>query len=205
MQNRMSYSLIFIIGSLLTLTACDDKSPLEEVETAKESISVQMEDGVPAAKRLRDVVGHVNHTHFSHDDHSKEVTLSDDAKPYIGRYLIKVDCTDKIVNCEGGSADIILNLLADGTAHRTIIHLGKITYASNLQYSEDKWFFDSKTKEVVLERANGVTFFFNTDHPNQLIMNAKKVISGTEKNRKYFANGYPKPLRNYVLTKEDDK
>lgn len=197
MLNHILYGSCFIMGSLL-LTGCGDKSPLDDTMSNKQHSST-LEDETPAAKTLSDVIGQISHTISSPHEIVTKFDMTQDALPFVGRYQTKIDCQDKIVNCEEGQSDIVLNLLPDGTAHRTIIHLGKITYASNLQYSQDRWFYDPKVHEIVIERANGVKYFFNTQHKNQLILDASKVIAI---NKGFFEQGHPEPMGNYVLHKE---
>lgn len=182
------------------MSACDNKMPIENslAKNQEEAHSTE-NDYFISAKKLRDIAGQVN---IPQNEQKEVGHIPENAKPYVGRYQTKINCTDKIVYCENGSADIVLNLLPDGTAYRAIIHLGKVTFASNLQYRKDKWFYDENTHEIILERSNGVKFFYNVDSSGQLILNAKKVINGTEINRKFFESGNPEPLRDYVLKKE---
>ena len=198
MLNRILYGSCLIMGCVLLLTACDDKSPLGDA-TSKKQHSSAFEDEAPAAKTLSDVIGQISHTISSQHEIVTKSDMAKDALPFVGRYQTKIACQDKIINCEEGQSDIVLNLLPDGTAHRTIIHLGKITYASNLQYSQDKWFYDPKLHEIVVERGNGLKYFFNTQHKDQLILDASKVIAI---NKAFFEQGHPEPMGNYVLHKE---
>ena len=127
--------------------------------------------------------------------------ISQNAQQYVGRYFTQVECTDPFVQCPEGTADFILNLLSDGTAHRTIIHLGKVTFASKLQYRQDRWSYDATAHQIILHRASGVEFFYDLDAENNLVMDLEKIRSATETNRRYFAEGNPFPSRAYTLVK----
>lgn len=200
--NRVPYGLCLLLSNLLILIACNDQSPLDDSMKSKgNSVSLEEDRDVQSAKKLSDVIGGISHTMTPHHETTVKTTISKEAMPFVGRYQTKIACSDKIVHCNNGKTDIILNLLADGTAHRTIIHLGQITHAENVQYSKDKWTYDPKNHEIVLERGNQVKYFFNTDHKDQLILNASKVISAKE-NQAFFKKGNPKPMHNYVLNKD---
>jgi len=202
--NHVLYKSYFVICCCLGLIACDSKSPLEEpVSTTYNDAIVSREgdgDVFPATK-LRDAVSQMSHA-INTNDKLMEVNVTDEALPFVGRYKTNIDCMDKIINCDGGQANVILNLLPDGTAHSSIIHLGQISYSPNLQYARDLWYFDPEENEIVLERSSGVTFFFKADQSNKLIMDSHKVKYSTPQNREFFDRGNPEPARDYVLIKE---
>lgn len=183
--------------SALFISACDTKAPVEVPINQEELHSEK--DSSPAQK-LIDVAGQAA---IPQDEAETQINIPEIAKPYVGRYRTKVNCSDKIVYCDKGSADVILNLLPNGTAHRAIIHLGKVTFSSNELYRQDYWFYDEKNNEIVVERDNGVQLFFEVDPTGKLIMNATKVLTATERNRKFYeSRENPKPIENYVLIKE---
>lgn len=59
------------------------------------------------------------------------------ARNFIGRYHANIPCEDDFVACEKGTAEFILNLLPDGTVHRSIIHYGKIFADRNATAGSD--------------------------------------------------------------------
>ncbi|WP_407306270.1 hypothetical protein [Acinetobacter sp.] len=128
--------------------------------------------------------------------------IAENAKPYVGRYQIAISCTDPIVKCKQGSADLVINLLADGTAYRSIIHLGKITFASNSYQRQDYWSYDSIHHQVIVHRLNGVDFFYNIDQDQNLVMELDKIAHASALNEQYFAEGNPFPRQPYCLVKE---
>lgn len=67
------------------------------------------------------------------EERKTPLALSKNAMPYVGRYRVDISCSDPYVGCERGTANFILNLLADGTAHRSIVHMGKIMFNSSHQ------------------------------------------------------------------------
>ena len=201
MQSHVLYKSCFIIFGLWSIISCDSKSPLEEPLSNNNETTAIQNGEIFEATKLRDAVGQMNH--FAYNDQELiETNVAEEAVPFIGRYKTKIDCVDEIIQCDEGMANVILNLLPDGTAHSSIIHLGQITYNPNLQYEQDIWYFDAEKQEIVLERNGGVTFFFKADQPNQLILDAEKVKIATEINREFFASGNPEPAHDYVFNKE---
>lgn len=128
--------------------------------------------------------------------------IPENAKPYVGRYQIAISCTDPIVKCKQGSADLVINLLADGTAYRSIIHLGKITFTSNRYQRQNYWSYDSTHHQVIVHRMSGVDFFYNIDQDQNLVMDLDKIAHASALNEQYFAEGNPFPQQAYCLVKE---
>lgn len=129
------------------------------------------------------------------------IVLSAQEKQYVGRYQTVIDCEDQFVSCNQGTADFMLHLLEDGTAHRSVIHSGKITFHSAEQHRQDQWSYDSTRHQIILQRANGVKFFYDIPHEGQLQMNLEKTAHATVKNRAYFTAGYALPAKAYTLVK----
>lgn len=123
------------------------------------------------------------------------------ALPYIGRYKVVMSCEDRFAHCEQGTADFMISLLDDGTAHRSIIHLGRITFDSENKYRKDAWSYDADTHQIILHRASGVEFFYDIDVEGNIIMDLDKIAHATETNRKYFEQGHPLPMQAYKLIK----
>lgn len=194
MLKQILYPLCLIILSLLTLTACD-----HQVTTAT-AVDHDIEQEASSANKLIDIAGRAN---IQQDEEGGVTQIAEQAKPYVGRYHTQISCRDKIVYCDEGNADLILNLLPNGMAYRAIIYFGEVSLLSNKQYRQDRWFYDEQQHEVVVERDNGMQLFFDIDTSGRLILNAEKVLTATAINRNYFAQpDHPKPKRNYILVKE---
>lgn len=129
--------------------------------------------------------------------------VPEDALPYVGRYQVVMSCEDRFAYCKQGTADFMISLLEDGTAYRSIIHLGRITFDTENQYRQDAWSYDKQNHQIILHRASGVEFFYDIDAEGHIIMDLDKIASATETNRKYFAQGHPLPMYAYKLEKID--
>lgn len=187
---------------MLALTACDHARQVES-PVSDEHVTLKSEkekNNNAEGKRLTEVAGQA--TIPTVEQKKVENIIPKIAEPFVGRYKTIVSCDDPIVFCKEGTADFILNLLPDGTAHRTITYLGKITFASDKQYRQDRWLYDEKSHEIILSRASGVEFFYNIDQDKKLTMNLTKIANATETNRQFFAEGNPFPQKAYVLTPE---
>ncbi len=133
-------------------------------------------------------------------DQSRSVGLvAQEAFPYVGRYIAKIDCEDAFVGCENGEADFIIGLLPNGIAHRMIKHRGSITFTSNQQYRQDRWSYDPNVHQIILHRASGVDFFYDINSQKNIVMDLDKIANVTEANQQYFAEGNPMPMKAYVL------
>ena len=192
---------------VLGLTGCDFKTHIEfpKKEETKNTFDMSQDENEPVeGRKLIDIAGQAIAPESNDIDHAS-ILVSEDARRYVGRYKVKVSCTDPIVYCEKGTADFILNLLEDGTAHRTITYLGTITYASAQQYRQDTWTLDEDNHQIVLHRASGVEFFYDIDKNKNLVMNLDRIANGTEVNRVYFQEGNPFPHEAYVLKPDEQK
>ena len=183
---------------MLCLTACDlntnVQSPVVEDKSSsakKEHITEELK-----AKKLTDVAGQAVVPVMQESEKS---FVPSEAQSYIGRYKVTISCDDAFVSCNEGTAEFIINLLEDGSAHRTIIHLGTITYASVKQYNKDRWSYDEKAHQIILHRASGVQFFYNIRSDKSLKMDLNKIANATEVNQKYFREGGALPQKAYVL------
>lgn len=190
---------------VFVLTACDIKSHIDFSKTeTKESKKTEMvvSEGYSAGEqghKLTDVAGQVIMPAIEADTSS---VVPENARKFIGRYSVTVSCDDPIVFCEQGSAQLIVSLLNNGTAHRTIIHSGKVTYTSD-HYRKAHWFFDEKNNQIVLERANGMRFYFNIDRNKNLLLDVAHLLDGTETNKKFYERGYPLPQKAYIMVREN--
>ena len=182
---------VFVVA--LGLAACDDKPLLDERLLQSQHYSEERSNSLSKA---------AGHTGLElQKDHQAIFPVTDAAKSYIGRYTVRVDCSDRFARCNDGQADFILTLLEDGTARRSIIHTGNVSFEDNWHYRKDSWFYDELHHQIVLHRESGVEFFYNVTHERNLIMDLNKIINGTRLNREYFAAGNPTPTKAYVLKK----
>ncbi|CAB1218930.1 hypothetical protein [Acinetobacter bouvetii] len=195
---KADYHQCIFVVLIAGLTGC--QQPVED------SVAKQMDTTTSAAaatqgKKLTDVAGQATIPVQQTESKIKK-TIPKIAEPYIGRYQTTISCDDPFVNCKGGSSDFVVNLLEDGTAHRTMIHSGQITYTSNMYYHQDRWSYDPVYHQVILHRSSGVDFFYDVDKQSNLVMNLDKTAYATEINKQYFAEGNPFPKQAYRLKKE---
>lgn len=196
---RSQASVLFIM-SMAIISACHDSTTIQNVDSkntqADHQPAVQMDQG----KKLTEVAGKATLPRV--DPHRPAANqIPEHAKKYIGRYQVEMNCSDPFVECDAGMSEYILNLLADGSAHRIFIHLGKVTYANNNQYRHDSWYFDEKANQIVLHRGTGVEFYYDVSKDQKLTMNIDKIATANEINRAYFAAGNPLPAQRYSLKK----
>lgn len=128
--------------------------------------------------------------------------LNKNAMPYVGRYRIDISCSDPYVGCERGTANFILNLLADGTAHRSIVHMGKIMFNSSHQYYQDRWSYDEINHQIVVQRQNGIKFYYRIQPDLSLKMDLEKIAHADPLNQAFFGGAHPLPQQEYILKKK---
>ena len=206
MVNLYKYSLCTFYGvlSLMTLsmmTGCDHSNSFEEIDQHAEAFHADQHNNInPEGINLNEVAGKA--TAPAHIENvTKTLKLSEAAQKLVGRYRVVISCEDKFVYCEQGSAEFILNLLPDGTAHRIFVHMGKVTFSSGQHYRKDAWVYDHHLNQVILIRGNGVQFYYDIDQQGNLVMNLNKIASFTPENRQYFIHGNPFPQFAYTLKK----
>jgi hypothetical protein len=196
---KADYQLCILIAVSAALIGCH-KPPEDSVAKqikAETSAKVASEQ----AKSLTQVAGQATVPVEKAEPVLKN-TMPQNAQPYIGRYQITISCKDPFVKCDQGTSDFVINLLADGTAHRTLIHLGQITFDSNFHYQQDRWSYDAQHHQVILHRSNGVEFFYDIDKDENLVMDLDKIAHASALNQQYFAEGNPFPQQAYRLLKE---
>jgi hypothetical protein len=187
-----------VLITALFLSACEKKSSVDEkiftseTEDIENSVKEQSHSLSKVADRggVEIVTDEISHFH-----------LSEAAKAYVGRYTVRMDCSDRFARCTEGQADLIVTLLEDGTARRSIVHTGNVSFDANWYYRKDYWSYDEINHQIVLHRDTGVEFFYNISKEHHLIMDLEKILYGTELNREYFAQSNPPPAKAYVLKK----
>ena len=187
--------------TIFNMVGCHQASSIDELER----YDLEMRGNVPASsvdgRVLTDVAGKPVVPVL--EEHSASHIVDKVAQPFVGRYYVSVSCDDPMVSCDSGTADFILNLLPDGTAHRTIIHLGTITFESHKQYRQDTWSYQPELNQITLHRATGVEFYYNVTDQDTIVMNREKIRNFTEKNIEYFNQGGAFPLQDYRLVKKN--
>lgn len=197
-----NFAIVFSVVGLSLITGCDHTNSFEDLERQSNEFRNAQHEQAGEGRKLAEVAGKA--TLPSHEQNStKKLQLSERAQQLVGRYRVVVDCADPFVHCDRGSAEFILNLLPDGTAHRIFIHMGKVTYNSNNHYRRDTWAYDHGLDEVILIRGSGVQFYYDIDQQGNLMMNLDKIANFTPENRQYFSEGHPFPKLAYKLSRVD--
>lgn len=176
-----------------SLSKVEQASPSPRVNTAKSLTEVAGQATLPVASELKDV-----------DQHTEQLPTK--AESFVGRYYTQISCEDRFVHCAKGNAEFIVNLLPDGTAHRNIIYMGKMTYENNeikpnRAYQKNTWVYDEVNHQIIINRIEGVQFFYKIDANNNLVMDLDKILNSSESNKLYFNQSNPAPEKAYVLKK----
>lgn len=202
-KKRINRSVVLFASLLMLfeLTACNQSSSIEELE--KYDAEMQRQNGTSNqdARALTDIAGKA--TAPAAEKTLTHSAVNQQAIPFVGRYYASISCADPLVSCDSGSADFILNLLPDGTAHRTIVYLGAITFASDQQYRQDTWSYQPELHQITLHRASGVEFFYTVKDNKAMVMNREKIRTFTQTNIDFFEQGGAFPLEDYVLKRID--
>lgn len=133
--------------------------------------------------------------------------ISDQSMLYVGRYHTEISCEDKFAHCEKGSAEFIINLLPNGTAHRTFVYRGRVSNDShediiNRNYKKNTWRYDAEHHQIVIQRVEGIQFFYTIDDQQNLVIDRDQILNASEINKRYFSGaGHHAPEENYVMTK----
>ncbi len=206
MFRNANYGYCVLVAMFTALVGCNkslEDSVAEQIQPATEATDLAVSN--IEGKKLTEVAGQATLPVATKAIEETPHTIPQSAEPYVGRYQTVIRCDDPFVACEKGTADFIVNLLADGTAHRSIIHLGQITFASDVQYHQDHWSYDLEHHQIILHRGNGVEFFYHIDPDQNLVMDLAKISNQTKRNRQYFAQGNAFPKYAYRLVKEPVK
>lgn len=202
-EKPIQRSALFLASCLvlIELAGCSQSTSTEALEKYDAEMQRQRNVSNEEGRTLTDIAGKA--TAPALEKTLSKASIDPQAVPYVGRYYASISCEDPLVSCESGHADFILNLLPDGTAHRTIIHLGTITFESHKQYRQDTWSYQPELKQITLHRASGVEFFYTMQDTNTMVLNREKVRNFTQTNIDFFAQGGAFPLENYVLKRAD--
>lgn len=124
---------------------------------------------------------------------------------YIGRYHTEMSCQDSLLHCEDGDVDYILNLLPDGSAHRSIVHLGRVYSVKNgvvKTYRKDSWSYDAAHNEIIVHLIEGADLIYQLDLHQDLVLALDKTLTVDKNNNNFFENRYPAPSYAYHLKKD---
>jgi len=215
--SKMNIFSLLSMSTCLILSACDVSKPPDlqqgkgivdhknhRYSENEKYITAEVDEG----KKLTDIAGQAilpASATIKNLDH--DVTISHQAEEFVGRYHAEISCEDPFVLCDHGKAEFIINLLPDGTAHRTIAYMGKMTYenreiSSNRSYQKNTWSYDPDQKEIIVNRGDGSQFFYTVNADHNLVINLNKILNSSEMNKKYFSDkNNPAPENAYVLKK----
>lgn len=177
--------------------------PLQDI--SKTIVKSYQDEG----RSLTDVAGQATLPNVVKQDHQDEIKIVKEALSYVGRYHTSMSCKDAFASCDEGSTEFIINLLADGSAHRSFVHLGNVTYenrvtSANQYYPKSTWFYDKAAHEIVVHRETSVKFYYKINEQNNLIMDLDRTLNLNQPNNKYFSKENPLPAQAYVLKKYSD-
>ena len=204
--------ILYVICSVsLLLVACHNTDSMVEIESAQSTQldhdpeqeltqnaaqhteqDVAQDNQQDAGHKLTDLAGKATMP-VNMQDRGTHSALDQNALPYVGRYRVDISCSDPYVECERGTANFILNLLADGTAHRSIVHMGKITFNSSHQYYQDRWSYDEINHQIVVQRQNGIKFYYKIQPDLSLKMDLEKIAHADPLNQAFFGGAHPLP------------
>lgn len=195
--------LIYLSMLGINLSACDMGHSTSEPSNSQihplQVAATQTDTG----KKLSAVAGQATLPEAQHQP-SNKLELSEEALRYVGRYHTQMSCEDSSIVCDQSHAEYILTLLADGTAHQTMVGLGRLASESSIKaknsYRQDHWDFDKHQHEIVIALQEGVDVYYQIEADHELKLNlARTMDSNRGENRQYFDQGYPLPKHEYVL------
>lgn len=195
---KIMFYVIYATSPLLV--ACSNADPMAEID-AIQSTQLENQNAKESGHKLTDLAGKAAMP-VNLEETKVSSVLNKNAVPYIGRYRVEINCSDPYIGCEQGTANFILNLLADGTAHRSIVHMGKITFNSSHQYQQDHWLYDAINHQIIVQRESGVKFYYWIQPDQNLKMDLNKIAHADPLNQAFFEEGNPLPQQSYVLEKK---
>ena len=200
------------LGLSLGLIACDTgQSPHEQLMSSEavHSDEEKTPQATPSSegRKLSDVAGQANLPRQRISSDSGATRLSEYEQQFVGRYHTKMSCEDSLTDCEHGNSEYILNLLPDGTAHRMIVHYGKV-YAENTSQQSSRynraatWIVNRELNEVVVYPKDSYPIFYRIESNQRLVMNVEKILSVAENSPAVLNPPLFVPSQDYVLLKD---
>lgn len=210
----LGISICTVLGACDSSKSNDKQQGASDTQNSSSELALQptpQRANASEGKKLTDLAGQATlpaMAEMKGQDQQSDV-VSTKAEAFVGRYHVQMSCEDPFAKCEKGSAEFIINLLPDGTAHRTFVYMGKMTYENNdikpnRGYQKNTWVYDEVNHEIVINRIEGIQFYYNVDAQNDLVMDIDKIVNGTEENRLYFSQHHTAPTKAYVLKKFDN-
>lgn len=206
--NFQSYlAKIITVGICSFLTACDfPKQSADQIAANSTNLGELKQDAQQEGKRLTEVAGRTALPHAQSSESAAQEIVSTQSRPYVGRYHVIVDCREKFALCAQGKAEFMINLLKDGTSHRTLIYLGKMSYEKKSNqatrvYQQNTWRFNPQTRQIEIRRIEGVYFYYNVNKNGDLVIDLKNIYSNNEIENGRFIDGTYVPTQEYVLKK----
>ena len=196
-----SVALALTFSGFVLISGCDRSASFDDLEKQTEVFKAEQHTTMEGqGRKLTDIAGRAT-LPPPEKNSLKKLKLSAQAQQLVGRYRVVIHCDDPFAQCDQGNAEFVLNLLPNGSAHRTFIHMGKVTYSSDNRYHKDIWVYDRHLNQVILIRGSGVQFYYDINAEHNLVMNLEKIANFTPENRQFFIDGNPFPQHAYVLKK----
>lgn len=206
------------LSACVLLGACDSSTQSKEnafnqsTSNAITAVSTTDDQQVEQAKSLTQVAGRTASPHISEQEINSKVqkNIPKNAEKFVGRYHVIVDCHEKFSLCEQGKAEFVINLLKDGTSHRTIIFLGKMGYEKNANSSnrisqENTWKYNAETHQIEVDRGEGVKFYYGVNGKGDLVIDLDHIYADNKIENGQFVDGSSVPSQEYVLKKFTSK
>lgn len=199
---------------LVFLTACERRqsTSLSELKRNQEqnAAAVKQAKALPdngGGVTLIDVVNQSAVPKYHHEPqaHQHSSRASEQQLQYVGRYHTEMSCADSLLQCEDGNVDYILNLLPDGSAHRSIVHLGRVYSVKTgivKTYRKDSWSYDAESNEIIVHLIEGADLIYQIGLQQDLILALDKTLNKNKINNDFFENRYPLPSYAYHLKKD---
>ncbi len=217
-QSACAVTILLCSGLGLGLSACDSQQPPHEQLMSNEipDASAQAPQSTSShetieGRKLTDVAGQATLPKQNLSNRVVTDQLNAYELQFVGRYHTEMACEDSFVDCKQGNAEYILNLLPDGTAHRIVMHYGKVYSENDAQqkhryYRVATWEVNRAEQELVVYPQDGNPIYYDIQSRDRLVMNLTKIRSAA---RAHPQNVSERPLfipsKAYVLLKDVDE
>ena len=188
------FSIIAIMNIALAACSQNESPHIEHINQIQESHTPE------SSNSLTNVAGKARPPVQENADTTPQ-SVAKEWQKFVGRYQTTMQCDDGFARCDKGEAEFIINLLADGTAHRIFMHRGKVEFTTQRQYRQDRWLYDPHHHQIIILRESGVQFFYNLDEQGNMVMDLDKIANATQVNQTFFKDN-PLPSRAYTLQRQ---
>lgn len=221
-QIQIGFLKYFGVGLCVFVGACDSATQTgnilaaHEKEQSTSQVLAENQENTAAieadGKPLTEVAGRTalpRVTESTSALHSQKM-ISKTSQPYVGRYHLIIDCSEKFALCSKGKAELVISLLEDGTSHRTIIYLGKMSHEARPKpsshiYQQNTWTFNPATHQIKVRRKEGVNFYYDVNKDGSLVMDLESIYANNQIENDQFIDGTYIPTQAYVLHKLETK